>query len=108
MRMFVRVFIITMRQHLLTPPSIPPFPHTNQLEKFAKLLLAMEIRSTQKYWHMRNATTMYDPDFAANKMVGVVGGLDATCHTWFGEKFEFVVRAVGACVRFIFGGWVGG
>lgn len=55
----------------------------------------MEIRSTKKYWHMRNATTMYDPDFAANKMVGVVGGLDATCHTWFGEKFEFVVRFGG-------------
>lgn len=73
-----------------------------KLERFAQLLLAMEIRSTKTYWHMRNATTMYDPDFAANKMVGVVGGLDATCHTWFGEKFEFVVRGraclgVGVC-----------
>ena len=73
-----------------------------RLEKFARLLLAMEIRSTKAYWHMRNATTMYDPDFAANKMVGVVGGLDATCHTWFGEKFEFVVRGVGSG-----SGWVG-
>lgn len=58
----------------------------------------MEIRSTKSYWHMRNATTTYDPDFAANKMVGVVGGLDATCHTWFGEKFEFVVRLLFAGV----------
>lgn len=34
---------------------------------------------------------MYDPAFSANKMVGVVGALDVTCHTWFGTKFEYVV-----------------
>lgn len=82
----------TPQNHTHTHNHNTQTPIHTQLEKFAKLLLAMEIRSTKKYWHMRNATTMYDPDFAANKMVGVVGGLDATCHTWFGEKFEFVVR----------------
>ncbi|KAM3577913.1 hypothetical protein VYU27_000018 [Nannochloropsis oceanica] len=61
-----------------------------KLESFAKLLLAMELRSTRWYWHMRNDSKVYDAVFAANRMVGVVGGLDATCHTWFGESLEYV------------------
>ena len=61
-----------------------------KLENFAKLLLAMEIRSTRWYWHMQNNTKIYDPIFAANRMAGVVGGLDATCHTWFGASLEYV------------------
>jgi hypothetical protein len=63
---------------------------------FAKLLLAMEVRSSKRYWHMvpqsvlgNNTTSarfpqLYTPDFEENYMVGNVGMLDVAANTWFG------------------------
>ena len=59
------------------------------LTKFAHLLLTMEIQSAQVYWHITD-DSIYDGIFAANKMVGNMGGLDVTAATWFGNDLEYV------------------
>lgn len=56
----------------------------------ARLLLATEIRSAQTYWHSGPSDTLYPLVFANNWMVGNIGGLDATCTTWFGNKISYV------------------
>jgi hypothetical protein len=43
---------------------------------------SLQIRSTQKYWQMKEGTEVYDSVFAANRMVGVLGALDAVATTW--------------------------
>jgi endo-1,3(4)-beta-glucanase len=60
-----------------------------EFQRFAQLLVAMEIHSTQKYWHMSN-DEIYDSIFASNRMVGNIGALDVTASTWFGSAVEFV------------------
>ncbi|RHZ15064.1 hypothetical protein DYB37_008409 [Aphanomyces astaci] len=59
---------------------------------YARLLLAMEIRSTQLYWHIPAAQSppIYEPAFAANKMVGVVSEMDVVYSTWFGDRPAFI------------------
>ncbi|KAG5183805.1 glycosyl hydrolase family 81-domain-containing protein [Tribonema minus] len=61
-----------------------------ELRDWGRILLAGELRSTDKYWHMRNDSDVYDSIFASNRMVGVVGGLDAVDVTWFGDNVEYV------------------
>jgi len=61
--------------------------------EFSRLLLAMEIRGAQTYWHMkqrRNTVSPYTKAFAANIMVGNVGMMDAICSTWFGTNPLYV------------------
>jgi len=61
--------------------------HWDDLVLFARLLLAMEIRGAQKYWHMfPGVNDIYDPQLSQHYMVGVLGMLDVTCRTWFGDK----------------------
>lgn len=70
----------------------------SELTDFAKLLLAMEIRSTKTYWHMiptsasnkTNAKEVYEPAFQENYMVGNLGMLDVTATTWFGNDPLYV------------------
>ena len=69
----------------------------DELLAFGRVLLATEILSTKFYWHMPEGTRVYDKAFAANKMVGVVGALDATVSTWFGDRPECVARVATAC-----------
>lgn len=66
---------------------------------FAQLMLAMEIRSVQKYWHMNiplkkngvDINVIYEPAFAhKNGMVGVLSESQVSCSTWFGNAIEFV------------------
>jgi len=67
---------------------------------FSKLLLSMEIRGAQTYWHMMpsmedeksvaNLLSTYTPDFAKNYMVGNVGMTDVTVSTWFGTESLYV------------------
>ncbi|OQS03747.1 hypothetical protein THRCLA_03957 [Thraustotheca clavata] len=52
---------------------------------YARLLLAMDIRSTQKYWQITEPSKIYEPVFAANKMVGVVSEMSVVYSTWFGN-----------------------
>lgn len=59
--------------------------------RYAKLLLATEIRSTGWYWHVPSTSQVYDPAFTANnRMVGVVGATDVNVATWFGANLEYV------------------
>lgn len=62
------------------------------LQRFAQLLLSMEIQATQTYWHMStdDNVMLYDQVFAGHKMLGNMGGLDVTTTTWFGGDIEFV------------------
>lgn len=57
---------------------------------YARLLLALELRATKKYWHMRENSQVYEPIFARNAMVGVVGEMSVTFSTWFGSNPEYV------------------
>ena len=59
------------------------------LAAFARTLLTMEIQAIQYYWHMADSH-IYDPQFAANVMAGVVGALSAQASTWFGSAPEYV------------------
>ncbi|OQR84500.1 endo-1,3(4)-beta-glucanase [Achlya hypogyna] len=54
---------------------------------YARLLLAMDVRSTQRYWHMSELQlpAIYEPAFAANRMVGVVSEMSVVYSTWFGN-----------------------
>ncbi|CAI5735585.1 unnamed protein product [Hyaloperonospora brassicae] len=58
--------------------------------QFARLLLATEIRSVKKYWHMRQNSNIYEPVFSKNAMVGVVGELSVVYSTWFGDRGVYV------------------
>ena len=62
------------------------------LHNFSRLLLAMEIRSAKKYWHISpDSPFAYQPPFSTkNFMVGNLGGLDVTATTWFGNKPFYV------------------
>jgi endo-1,3(4)-beta-glucanase len=74
----------------------------SELSDFARLLLAMEIRGAQSYWHMEpppaptNSSTStvpylsYNSNFTKNYMVGNLGMLDAVCSTWFGTASLYV------------------
>lgn len=53
-----------------------------ELQRFSRLLLAMEVTSTKMYYHMGD-DSIYDNIFATNKMVGNVGALDVTSSTWY-------------------------
>jgi endo-1,3(4)-beta-glucanase len=65
---------------------------------FARLLLAMEMRGAETYWHMvpkptnssSTAAVIYDNKFASNYMVGNLGMSDIVCSTWFGTNKLYV------------------
>lgn len=53
-----------------------------------RVLLATEIRSSQKYWHMYPENfDIYDSVFAKNSVVGVLWSSKVDYATWFGGKF---------------------
>jgi endo-1,3(4)-beta-glucanase len=56
-----------------------------------RVLLATEIRSSQKYWHMYPENfDVYDPVFAKNSVVGVLWSSKVDYSTWFGANVEFI------------------
>lgn len=63
-----------------------------ELTKAAQTILSIEMHSTKVYWHMSDDSLyeIYDPIFAANRVLGNIGAIDITASTWFGSKFEFV------------------
>jgi len=62
-----------------------------ELADWGRTLLAMELRGTHYYWQVHEGNeAIYDQFFAANKMIGQVGGLDAFCTTWFGKELEYI------------------
>lgn len=58
--------------------------------QYARLLLASEMRSTKKYWHMQKNSQIYEPLFAQNTMVGVAGEMSVVYSTWFGYKAVYI------------------
>lgn len=72
---------------------------SKDVENFARLLLATEIRSVKLYWHMhsdglgedvKSDPSIYNPIFAKNLMVGNSAMTDVTVTTWFGNKPVYV------------------
>ncbi|CAM9484590.1 unnamed protein product [Heterosigma akashiwo] len=62
-----------------------------ELEDWGRVLLATELRGAHYYWQVHAGNEdIYDYYFAANRMVGQVGGLDAFCTTWFGTELEYI------------------
>jgi len=57
---------------------------------FGRLVLATEIRSVQKYYHMKSTSDIYDPVFAAHKFAGVVWSNKVDFMTFFGGLPEYV------------------
>ena len=55
-----------------------------------RLLLAMEVRSAQMYWHMTSSASVYEEEFSENKVVGIVWGSKADYSTWFGANPEYI------------------
>lgn len=58
--------------------------------QYTRLMLAMELRSTKMYWHMQENSQIYEPIFAKNAMVGVVGEMSVVYSTWFGDHAVYV------------------
>jgi len=56
---------------------------------WGRVLLATEIRSAQKYWHIMNGSDIYESPFADNKIVGMIWQLKADQGTWFGEYITY-------------------
>jgi endo-1,3(4)-beta-glucanase len=53
------------------------------LANVGRVLLATEIRSVQKYWHIRSNSPIYDEPFASNKTVGILWSTKAQYATFF-------------------------
>ena len=62
----------------------------SELADFAKMLLATEIRSAQKYWQTWPGRGIYDERLAKQYMLGVVGALVSSISTWFGDNPAYV------------------
>ncbi len=60
------------------------------LSNLARLLLATEIRSTQRYWQIDSNDGIYPEPFAANKVVGVLWSTKVDYGTFFGGNTEFI------------------
>jgi endo-1,3(4)-beta-glucanase len=57
---------------------------------YGRLLLATEIRSVHKYYHIKSSTDIYDSEYSTHKIVGVLwsGKVDYT--TFFGSLPEYI------------------
>jgi endo-1,3(4)-beta-glucanase len=66
--------------------------NNTNLRDLARVMLAQEIRTTNKYWHMDNKSNeIYDQVFADNGCVGIVWGMKVDFSTWFGPEVEKVI-----------------
>lgn len=60
------------------------------LENFGKLMLASEIRSAKKYWHIKSCDNIYAEEFKVNKVVGVLWSTKVDYATFFGANVEYI------------------
>lgn len=60
------------------------------LENVGRVLLATEIRATQKYYQIKQGSPIYAEPFAANKVVGVLWGTKVDYATFFGNGPELI------------------
>jgi endo-1,3(4)-beta-glucanase len=62
------------------------------LRDLGRVMLAQEIRATNKYWHMDGRSNeVYDQVFADNGCVGILWGTKVDYATWFGNNVEFII-----------------
>lgn len=54
------------------------------LADWGRLLLATEMRSSRKYWHITSDSEIYEAPFANNKIVGVLWSTKVDYATFFG------------------------
>ncbi len=59
------------------------------MKNFGRLLLAMEIRSAKKYWHVKD-NSVYPDDFVGGHMVGILWDTKVDYSTWFGANVEYI------------------
>jgi hypothetical protein len=65
-----------------------------ELRDFARLALALEVRSGRHYWRVADDEGVYKhmrPFSSTHPIVGVVGALDVSSRTWFGEAAAYAV-----------------
>lgn len=55
-----------------------------------QVLLATEIHSARRYWHIKSADTIYPAPFNANKVVGILWGSKVDYATFFGANTEYI------------------
>ncbi len=60
------------------------------MQKLGEILLATELASVKKYWHMPLSSDIYPQVFKANKMVGVLWSDKVDYATFFGNNVEFI------------------
>lgn len=61
-----------------------------RIRDLGRLMLATEIRSTQKYWQVDSGDGIYDEPYASNKVVGVLWSTKVDYGTFFGANTEFI------------------
>ena len=65
-----------------------------ELRDFARLALALEVRAGRHYWRVSDQQGVYKgmrPFSLTHPIVGVVGALDVSSRTWFGEAAAYAV-----------------
>lgn len=60
------------------------------MEEIGGIMLATEIRSAQKYWHITDNTIYPDP-FAKNTTVGMIWSTKVDFATWFSSNIECII-----------------
>ena len=60
----------------------------SEMRDLGRLLLATEIRSVQKYYHMMPDSAIYPPIFAQNGCVGILWSDKADYSTFFGRALS--------------------
>ncbi len=61
-----------------------------RIRDLGRLMLATEIRSTQRYWQVDSNDGIYDEPYASNKVVGVLWSTKVDYGTFFGANTEFI------------------
>jgi len=61
-----------------------------KMSLWGRLLLATELRSVHNYWQMKEGSEIYEPLFAANKVVGVLWSTKVDHLTFFGNNSEYI------------------
>lgn len=62
----------------------------HDISQWGRILMAMEIRSAKKYWHISSNSRIYPEPFASNKIVGILWSTKVDYATWFGANVEYI------------------
>jgi len=62
----------------------------DRIRDLGRLMLATEIRSTQRYWQVDSSDGIYPEPYASNKVVGVLWSTKVDYATFFGGNTEFI------------------